>query len=202
MKPFRRDGKAFIREATTSLAESNYKVRVLCKGSAESSTTSRQNLGADPSRNTRLKKTYVQPRIFGHYVMNLPASASSFLPSFIGLFSRLEHLFTDPFPHPSVELKMPMIHLYCFSTKSADNEAEKIKICDEISHQLGAIGLFGENDVEIHPVRDVAPNKRMFCASFRLPAEVAFRRLERGNRRKGEGNGDIVGEGKEESEEK
>lgn len=73
---------------------------------------------------------------------------------------------------------MPMIHLYCFSTKSADNAVEKIKICDEISHQLGTTGLSGEKDVKIHPVRDVAPSKRMFCASFRLPAEVAFRRQQ------------------------
>ena len=108
--------------------------------------------------------------------MNLPASASSFLPSFIGLFVGLEKLFTNPYPHPSVELEMPMIHLYCFSTKSTDNAAEKITICDEISRQLGIDGHFDENDFEIHPVRNVAPNKRMYCASFRLPAEVAFRR--------------------------
>lgn len=75
---------------------------------------------------------------------------------------------------------MPMIHLYCFSTKSDDNAAEKIKIYDEISHQLDIAGHFGESNVEIHPVRDVAPHKRMFCASFRLPAEVAFRRPEGG----------------------
>lgn len=112
--------------------------------------------------------------------MNLPASASSFLPSFIGLFVGLEHLFTHSYPHPSVELQMPMIHLYCFSTKSDNNAAEKIKICNEISHQLGASVLSRDRDVGIWPVRDISSSKRMFCASFRLPAEVAFRRQGEG----------------------
>lgn len=106
--------------------------------------------------------------------MNLPASASSFLPSFIGLYLDLEHLF----PHTSLDPQMPMIHLYIFSTKSDDHAAEKIKICDEISRQLRADVRSEEKEVEIWPVRDVAPMKRMFCASFRLPAEVAFRKEE------------------------
>jgi tRNA (guanine37-N1)-methyltransferase len=110
--------------------------------------------------------------------MNLPASASSFLPSFIGLYVGLEHLFSHRHPHPLAQLEMPMIHLYCFSTKSDDNAAERIKICDEISRQLCATVKPEDKDVEIWHVRDVAPTKRMFCASFRLPAEVAFRRNE------------------------
>lgn len=72
-----------------------------------------------------------------------------------------------------------MIHVYCFSTKSEDNKDEEAKICREISEQLGHEMKPGNpsnaGEVEIWDVRDVAPLKRMFCASFRLPPEVAFR---------------------------
>lgn len=68
-----------------------------------------------------------------------------------------------------------MIHVYCFSTKSDDNKAEEVKICKEISEQLRyEIEKLGDEEMDIWDVRDVAPQKRMFCASFRLPREVAF----------------------------
>lgn len=68
-----------------------------------------------------------------------------------------------------------MIHVYCFSTKSDDNKAVEVKICQEISEQLGCEIKPGDQEVTIWDVRDVSPQKRMFCASFRLPASVAFR---------------------------
>lgn len=104
--------------------------------------------------------------------MNLPASAIEFLPSYRGLYFGREDLFT-----PSTATKLPLIHVHCFSLKS--DEGEHVQdICTRISEQLGVEMRHGdpENDHEIamHDVRDVAPKKRMFCASFRLPAEVAF----------------------------
>lgn len=79
-----------------------------------------------------------------------------------------------------------MIHVYCFSTKSDDNKEEEIKICKEIGEKLGYEMKPGndvetEGEVQVWDVRDVAPLKRMFCASFRLPGEVAFRVAEDGS---------------------
>ena len=102
--------------------------------------------------------------------MNLPASAITFLPNFIGLYRAKEKLFA-----PFTSLKLPMIHVHCFSTKSDDNKAEETKICKEISQQLSCEIKPGDEEVTIWDVRDVAPQKRMFCASFRLPGSVAFR---------------------------
>lgn len=69
-----------------------------------------------------------------------------------------------------------MVHVHCFSTKSDDNVREGIDICERISEKLGVKILPHDEELSIFDVRDVAPLKRMFCASFRLPAEVAFRK--------------------------
>lgn len=102
--------------------------------------------------------------------MNLPATAITFLPSFIGLYASSEDRALLP-----PDFKLPLIHVYCFSTKSDDNVAEGIKICEEISAQLGYEITPTTPETTIFDVRDVAPKKRMFCATFRLPEEVAFR---------------------------
>ena len=109
--------------------------------------------------------------------MNLPASAITFLPSFIGLYAGHEKLFA-----PKTDAALPLIHVYCFSAKRDDSWEVEMTICKEISEQLryemrpGRVETEGE--VQIWDVRDVAPLKRMFCASFRLPGEVAYRTAE------------------------
>lgn len=102
--------------------------------------------------------------------MNLPATAIDFLGSFNGLYHGREDLF-----EPHTGSKLPMIHVHCFSTKSDDNVREGIEICQRISEKLGYEVKPGDEELVIYDVREVAPKKRMFCASFRLPAEVAFR---------------------------
>ena len=107
--------------------------------------------------------------------MNLPASAIEFLPAFSGLYDGNEKLF-EPYAHR----KLPMVHVHCFSTKSDDNVRETGEICERIGAELGCVMKPGdrEGEVLVREVRDVAPKKRMFCASFRLPSEVAFRKRE------------------------
>lgn len=159
--PFNEDGKTFIRTAVADLAQSERSVDIMSKPSRR-----------DPETKPELIKTLKQPHTFQHFILNLPATAITFLPSFIGVYPPqvLEHLPKD--------LEMPLVHCYCFSTKSDDNVEEGFKICEEISRQLQhemKPGKIEDGGVEIYDVRDVAPKKRMFCASFRLPEEVAFR---------------------------
>ncbi|TKA76009.1 hypothetical protein B0A55_06678 [Friedmanniomyces simplex] len=166
VRPFNEDGRKFIKTATAELARIDHSVKIMSKSSKRDSKTAKP----------QVLRTLHQPRTFQHFVLNLPASALTFLPSFIGLYpAALRSELPEYF-------EMPLVHVYCFSTKSDDNVAEGVQICEEIGGQIGYAGMRfgkvdedGEGAVEVFDVRDVAPKKRMFCATFRLPREVAFR---------------------------
>ena len=165
---FNQDGRAFIQAAAKELLESNKVVDITPK-------QSRTNRIADSKGPSSIRLTC--PKTFNHYVLNLPASAISFLPAFTGLYEGQSSLFES-----NSTTKLPLVHVHCFSTKSDDNKEEERKICKEISEHLGYKIIPGnpenEGEAEIWDVRDVAPQKRMFCASFRLPKGVAFRKRE------------------------
>lgn len=109
--------------------------------------------------------------------MNLPESAISFLPNFVSLYTGYESLFA-----PQTDTKLPFIHVYCFlpyapkETNHATEDAEKLKICEIISENIGYKLLVEDPEVEISFVRAVSPAKAMYRVTFRLPADVAFRK--------------------------
>ena len=117
------------------------------------------------------KRVPIPPTI-SHFVMNLPATAIEFLGHYRGIYAGHEDLFT-----PNTMTKLPMVHVHCFSFK-ADDETPLIDICQRITKYTGFEMKHGdpenEGEVSIHDVRNVSPSKRMFCASFRIPREVAF----------------------------
>ncbi|XP_042064277.1 tRNA (guanine(37)-N1)-methyltransferase 2-like isoform X2 [Salvia splendens] len=90
-----------------------------------------------------------------HVIMNLPASAIHFLDSLRGVVNRKYW-----------KGSLPWIHCYCF-IRSNETE-DSIKSIAEAA--LGA----SIQDPIFHRVRDVAPNKAMFCLSFRLPEEACI----------------------------
>ena len=60
---------------------------------------------------------------------------------------------------------MPIVHCYCFS-KAADAETDAQRQCENV------LGM--QIDATVHHVRDIAPNKGMFCVTFRLPRDIAY----------------------------
>ena len=116
-------------------------------------------------------KTIQEPVSFDHYVMNLPASAIEFLDAFKGLLQGREAEF-----HPNTDRKLPLIHVHLFQAKHATTKEEHTGVLASVSRNLGhdLTSTYDAGEVELFDVRLVAPNKRMYCASFRLPAEVAF----------------------------
>nr|XP_009403656.1 PREDICTED: tRNA (guanine(37)-N1)-methyltransferase 1 isoform X3 [Musa acuminata subsp. malaccensis] len=91
-----------------------------------------------------------------HVIMNLPASALDFLGVFKGLIQR-EHW----------RGSLPWIHCYCFIRSTETKESILSKAESLLSTKIA--------DPIFHRVRDVAPNKAMFCLSFKLPTETCCR---------------------------
>ncbi|GMY35976.1 tRNA (guanine(37)-N1)-methyltransferase 2 [Fagus crenata] len=91
---------------------------------------------------------------FDHVIMNLPASALQFLDAFRGIIKRKYW-----------KGSLPWIHCYCFMRA---NETQEFIVSEAESALNASI-----QDPIFHRVRDVAPNKAMFCLSFRLP-EACF----------------------------
>ncbi|KAF0553532.1 tRNA guanine37-N1-methyltransferase [Gigaspora margarita] len=145
--PYNLDGKLFISKAVLDLQKAY-------DDNAESSKTSKVKSNATLQKQNSCN--------FNHFVMNLPATAIEFLDAFRGLWKDKETLFK------SLNLELPMIHCYCFS-KSDTPESE---IVERINTVLGH--PLQEDTYKIHFVRKVAPNKDMFCVSFRLSHAICY----------------------------
>ncbi|KAF4547623.1 tRNA (guanine(37)-N1)-methyltransferase-like protein [Elsinoe fawcettii] len=161
VRPFNENGHDFIKRAARELARDDHKVTVRSAAPGQPRPTK-----GTPSET--IEHTVIQPKFFSHFVMNLPASAMDFLPDFIGLYDKETQTLLPK------DIPMPMIHCYCFDTKSDDNAEEIQRICARISDLIGHQITPETPDTVIWDVRDVSTNKRDFCASFRLPREVAF----------------------------
>ncbi len=176
--PFNQDGREFIRFSAKSLLESDPVTVTIQPVKGRKDKKGKGNDGKVIEQAPA--QVYTRPQFADHYVMNLPATAIEFLDAFQGLYTGKEGLFT-----PNTSQPLPMVHVYCFSGHS-DNELDDHKdICERISERIGftitpedRVGGTGNPAIEldIFNVRLVSPKKQMFCASFRLPPEVVFRK--------------------------
>ncbi|KAF9975953.1 tRNA(m(1)G37)methyltransferase [Actinomortierella ambigua] len=181
------DGRDFIRQAVEDLAKTGYNAQVAQQHQAaaekkkqEQKAKAKQKKQATKDETTRPQDTQSSPttatattttaesstgsnfKTFDHFVMNLPASAIEFLDAFRGLFKGKEAEIPEP------KRQLPMIHCHCFS-KSEEPEKD---VKERVEAVMG--GALDMDSFHLHFVRKVAPNKDMFCVSFRLPSEIAF----------------------------
>lgn len=169
VRPFNEDGRTFIHQAADSVYEaSKAGDHVLVESKVKRHRS--DNPTGEKKRPAREKIPV--PATISHFVMNLPASACTFVHHYRGVYAGREELFT-----PHTDAKLPLVHVHCFALKS-DDEVPLLDICERLTSELGAKMVPGDaenpREVSIHNVRDVAPAKRMWCASFRIPPEVAF----------------------------
>lgn len=108
------------------------------------------------------------PQTLNHYVMNLPDSALEFLDAYAGSFTPL---LSQPGYDRSTPL--PLIHVHCF-TRELEPEPARDDICARASGYLGHPVTPDADGFNLHAVRRVAPNKDMYCLTFRLPEAVAY----------------------------
>ena len=162
------DGRACIREASQNIRQHRHKVTIepSIKASRKDNPAERQEAVLKAQADARIIE---RPSSFDHFVMNLPATAIEFLDAFRGLNTGQEGEFT-----PATSRKLPLIHVHLFQTRKDTELEEHQEICSRISQILGSTIQVSDPDLELHYVRLVSPKKKMYCASFRLPREVAF----------------------------
>ncbi|KAK2704766.1 tRNA (guanine(37)-N1)-methyltransferase-like isoform X1 [Artemia franciscana] len=95
-----------------------------------------------------------------HIVMNLPAMAVEFLPTFQGIFAGAT--IKD-------DIEMPIVHVYTFVKGDSDYLCQAVKL---VEAKLGT--TLDGNLLESFSVRNVAPNKEMIRVSFRLPRSIIY----------------------------
>ena len=185
------DGKEFIRAAVSRALDDplpaakppmsksqRAKLQKLARQNPTNSETPRPPTPELPTRNR-----------ISHFVMNLPDTAILFLGAFRGVLSPTNAGGRDL---SGIYAELPMVHCYCFTRdpEHAEVDIREVRafchlgemilvltclapqrVEKELGHPLGS-------EVSYHHVRSVAPNKEMFCVSFRLPREVAFAETE------------------------
>ncbi|KAJ9657020.1 tRNA(m(1)G37)methyltransferase [Neophaeococcomyces mojaviensis] len=167
VRAYNMDGREFIKSATQDLLTNRRTFQKKPKTVlSRKATAEEKQRSAEYAASNTIELE--EPKTFDHFIMNLPASAIEFLDAYKGLYRGQENLFVDR--------KLPMIHVYTFQARDEDDneEKEKVELLGRLSQYLGHDLDKERDEVTLHRARLVAPKKLFYCASFRLPAAIAF----------------------------
>ncbi|KIM47474.1 hypothetical protein M413DRAFT_15695 [Hebeloma cylindrosporum] len=165
------DGRDFIRASVSRVYDSPFPAYTGIKPSRVQEEKERKRLqklaaqGKPIPTPAPIENSKPPRQRIAHFVMNLPDSAIQFLDAFRGLLN--DHEGRDL---AGIYGEMPMVHCHCFTRELEPEKAEldiRQRVEEKIGHPL-------TEETSLHLVRSVAPNKEMYCISFRLPRAVAF----------------------------
>lgn len=142
-------------------------IRLLC---GQVSRTRFEEMRAEGTLPERF--TFPEPGVgipFDHVVMNLPASAVEFLDVFRGVFPA------------ATWASRPLPRVHCYTFARGEGEAARSAAIAAVEQHLGGSIAAEEAQAQAHLVRDVAPNKVMFCVSFRVPRAIGMAAAEVGH---------------------
>lgn len=171
--PYNLDGREFIKNSAKILVDfQNSTPNIVLPSKQSSASRSSKKTKVVSSQNLAV------PKVFKHYVMNLPDSAITFLDGFKGLYADKD-LRIEAFGKSEVSSEdMPFIHVHCFHKADPNapepsaeevHEALRQRCSEAMSHPNLAV-----EELSFHKVRKVAPTKIMYCITFRLPLAVAI----------------------------
>lgn len=88
-------------------------------------------------------------QLVGHFVMNLPELALSFLDAFVGVYEPLLREFGQIFEDVLASAALPMVHCYCF-TKAGEGEKAERDICNvRLPRPFLSVGLIEDNAIDV-----------------------------------------------------
>lgn len=189
--PLTESGRKAVLESATSRHRAKKEHERMHPEKKSDSTTDPATVERGPKR-----------RLIDHFVMNLPATAIEFLDAFKGAYDEIagEELETELQRRTDTngaETVWPMVHVHCF-TKNLEQPYEDVcqranralGIAPDSPHRLIPPPYIPKDDsvpmvnklsletstpeINLHLVRSVAPNKDMYCLSFRLSREILF----------------------------
>lgn len=164
------DGRDFIQAVISRSLNGPFSAYTGPKPSLRQQQKQRKQHASNPLTSLHNPRATLPPRrCISHFVMNLPDSAITFLDAFRGILSPAGLGGKDI--RAAYEDSMPMIHCYCFTREIEPDKAE-VDIRKRVEEKLG-YALGDGDEVTVHMVRSVAPNKDMYCISFKLPRRVA-----------------------------
>ncbi|OBA23911.1 hypothetical protein METBIDRAFT_30278 [Metschnikowia bicuspidata var. bicuspidata NRRL YB-4993] len=177
VRPSNLDGRDFIRNSPSMILNWAKSESVIEKRK----TVKRRKTDSNTQLATTEKSveiTQIQiPQFISNYVMNLPDSALTFLDEFVGLYTHDEEV--ERIAKSDPNFRLPIINVHCFEKYSSDEPEPTMddlhrRVHSRIIEYIQYSAPF--EAFNFHLVRKVAPTKFMFCVTFELPWDVAFKK--------------------------